>query len=55
MAGSVLVDTNVVVAYFRGDKVLEPRFAGSTPANFTLAHKGHSGGWSSSHTTTCRA
>jgi predicted nucleic acid-binding protein len=31
MAGSVLVDTNVVVAYFRGDKVLHPRFAGLTP------------------------
>jgi tRNA(fMet)-specific endonuclease VapC len=31
MAGSVLVDTNVVVAYFRGDKVLHPHFAGLTP------------------------
>ena len=31
MAGSVLVDTNVVVAYFRGDKVLQPHFAGLTP------------------------
>jgi len=31
MAGSVLVDTNVVVAYFRGDKVLQPHFAGITP------------------------
>jgi tRNA(fMet)-specific endonuclease VapC len=31
MAGSVLVDTNVVVAYFRGDKVLYPHFAGITP------------------------
>jgi tRNA(fMet)-specific endonuclease VapC len=30
MAGSVLVDTNVVVAYFRGDKVLRPHFAGFT-------------------------
>lgn len=26
-AGSVLVDTNVVVAYFRGDQALPPRFA----------------------------
>jgi len=31
MAGSVLVDTNVVVAYFRGDKALQPRFAGLRP------------------------
>ncbi len=31
MAGSVLVDTNVVVAYFRGDKVLQPHFTGLTP------------------------
>ena len=31
MAGSVLVDTNVVVAYFRGDQVLHPRFAGVAP------------------------
>jgi tRNA(fMet)-specific endonuclease VapC len=31
MAGSVLVDTNVVVAYFRGEKALHPRFAGITP------------------------
>jgi tRNA(fMet)-specific endonuclease VapC len=31
VAGSVLVDTNVVVAFFRGDKVLHPRFAGLTP------------------------
>jgi len=31
MAGSVLVDTNVVVAYFRGDKDLQPHFAGLTP------------------------
>jgi tRNA(fMet)-specific endonuclease VapC len=31
MAGSVLVDTNVVVAYFRGEKVLRPHFAGLTP------------------------
>ena len=31
MAGSVLVDTNVVVAYFRGDKVIHPHFAGVTP------------------------
>ena len=31
MAGSVLVDTNVVIAYFRGDKVLQPHFAGLTP------------------------
>jgi hypothetical protein len=30
MAGSVLVDTNVVVAYFRGDTVLQSRFAGTT-------------------------
>ena len=27
-AGSVLVDTNVVVAYFRGDPALRPRFGG---------------------------
>jgi hypothetical protein len=58
-AGSVLVDTNVVVAYFRGDAVLQPHFAGNTQmylpwlcsANFTLAHKGHSGGWNNSHTS----
>jgi tRNA(fMet)-specific endonuclease VapC len=31
MVGSVLVDTNVVVAYFRGDKALQPHFAGLTP------------------------
>ena len=31
MVGSVLVDTNVVVAYFRGDQALQPRFAGLTP------------------------
>jgi tRNA(fMet)-specific endonuclease VapC len=31
MAGSVLVDTNVVVAYFRGDEVIHPHFAGVTP------------------------
>ncbi len=31
MAGSVLLDTNVVVAYFRGDKVLQPHFAELTP------------------------
>jgi tRNA(fMet)-specific endonuclease VapC len=31
MAGSVLVDTNVVVAYFRGDMTLQPHFAGITP------------------------
>jgi tRNA(fMet)-specific endonuclease VapC len=31
MAGSVLVDTNVVVAYFRGDTILHPRFAGADP------------------------
>ncbi|MCX6620137.1 MAG: PIN domain-containing protein [Acidobacteria bacterium] len=31
MAGSVLVDTNVVVAYFRGDQALQPHFAGITP------------------------
>ncbi|MBI3679578.1 MAG: type II toxin-antitoxin system VapC family toxin [Acidobacteria bacterium] len=30
-AGSVLVDTTVVVAYFRGDKALPPRFAEVTP------------------------
>jgi len=29
-AGSVLVDTNVVIAYFRGDKVVHPHFAGVT-------------------------
>jgi len=28
--GSVLVDTNVVVAYFRGDQALYPRFVGAT-------------------------
>ncbi len=32
-AGSVLLDTMVVVAYFRGDKVLHPHFAGATPLN----------------------
>jgi tRNA(fMet)-specific endonuclease VapC len=31
--GSVLVDTNVVVAYFRGDQALHPRFARATPVN----------------------
>ena len=31
MAGSVLVDTSVVVAYFRGDTALQPRFAELTP------------------------
>jgi len=31
MAGSVLVDTNVVVAYFRGDRIMHPRFAGVSP------------------------
>ena len=31
MAGSVLVDTNVVVAYFRGDKAIYPHFARVTP------------------------
>ena len=31
MAGSILVDTNVVVAYFRGDKLLHPHFAELTP------------------------
>lgn len=30
-AGSVLVDTNVVVAYFRGDQALSPRFAREKP------------------------
>jgi tRNA(fMet)-specific endonuclease VapC len=30
-AGSVLVDTTVVVAYFRGDKALPPLFAELTP------------------------
>jgi hypothetical protein len=52
MAGSVLVDTNAVAAYFRGDKVLHPHFAGITPVylpwwcwvNFTSAPEGHSGG-----------
>ena len=29
--GSVPVDTNVVIAYFRGDKVVHPHFAGVTP------------------------
>lgn len=29
--GSVLVDTNVVVAYFRGEHVLRTRFAGAAP------------------------
>ncbi len=28
--GSVLLDTNVVVAYFRGDQKLHPRFTGTT-------------------------
>ncbi|MSV30444.1 MAG: type II toxin-antitoxin system VapC family toxin [Bryobacterales bacterium] len=32
-AGSVLLDTNVVVAYFRGDKDLHPHFVGATPLN----------------------
>jgi len=31
MAGSVLVDTDVVVAYFRGDEAIHPDFAGVTP------------------------
>jgi tRNA(fMet)-specific endonuclease VapC len=31
MAGSVLVDTNVVVAYFRGDEVIHRHFAGVIP------------------------
>jgi len=29
--GSVLLDTNVVVAYFRGDQGLQPHFAGAVP------------------------
>jgi tRNA(fMet)-specific endonuclease VapC len=29
--GSVLVDTNIVVAYFRGDQTLHPHFAGAVP------------------------
>jgi tRNA(fMet)-specific endonuclease VapC len=29
--GSVLVDTNVVVAYFRGDQALQPHFAAAAP------------------------
>ena len=29
--GSVLVDTNVVVAYFRGDQALHSRFVGASP------------------------
>lgn len=29
--GSVLVDTNVVVAYFRGDQALRPHFAQAAP------------------------
>ena len=29
--GSVLLDTNVVVAYFRGDQALHPHFAGAVP------------------------
>ena len=32
-AGSVLVDTTVVVAYFRGDKDLRPRFADGAPVS----------------------
>ena len=28
-AGSVLLDTNVVIAYFRGDKGLHPHFVGA--------------------------
>jgi len=52
MAGSVLVDTNVVVAYFRGDGVLHPHCAGTTrgacpgwrSANFNLAPKWPGGG-----------
>jgi len=31
--GSVLLDTNVVVAYFRGDQALQPRFVGEVPLN----------------------
>ncbi len=31
--GSVLVDTNVVVAYFRGDRKLHPNFTGATTVN----------------------
>jgi tRNA(fMet)-specific endonuclease VapC len=31
--GSVLVDTNVVVAYFRGDQKLYPHFTGVTTIN----------------------
>ena len=30
-AGSVLLDTNVVVAYFRGEQALLARFAGAVP------------------------
>jgi tRNA(fMet)-specific endonuclease VapC len=33
--GSVLVDTSVVVAYFRGDQVLQPHFAGAAPVNLS--------------------
>lgn len=31
--GSILVDTNVVAAYFRGDTAPHPRFAGPAPVN----------------------
>ena len=57
MAGSVLVDTNVVVAYFRGDKVVHPHFAGLTPlflpwvvlGELHFAPIEHNGGRSNSH------
>ncbi len=31
--GSVLVDTNIVVAHFRGDQRLHPHFAAAIPVN----------------------
>ncbi len=34
--GSVLVDTNVVVAYFRGDQALRPHFAGAAPLTYAV-------------------
>jgi tRNA(fMet)-specific endonuclease VapC len=35
--GSVLLDTNVVVAYFRGDQALHPHFAGAVPLQLPWA------------------
>ena len=51
------MDTNVVVAYFRGDKVVHPHFAGLTPlflpwvvlGELHFAPIEHNGGRSNSH------